>query len=123
MIYENGNLVDRIALGLASAASRTYTLEIDCVAGQFLSGESVSDIAVEARHGTGGGWTNIETTPIDMSTWAGSLETFQVRITADTITGDTTRMFTINVAGSIGSLVYTDDDDLLLNDDNDSIYS
>lgn len=120
MIYSDSIQTDELAVSLTSTLAKTFTIEIDCFDGQFLSGEAVADAAIEARHGTGGAYTNIETTPIDLSAYAGSLETFQVRMTAGTITSHLTRAFRLRVgppAETGDSLVFNDDEDLIYNDD------
>ena len=97
-IYDtDGHVIYSSALSLFSGNEATVTVQIDCVTGYSLYGEAVADIAVEARHGTSGGWTNIETTPLDLSAFDGSRETYQVRLTAATITAFTSRAFTLTV--------------------------
>jgi hypothetical protein len=86
MIRDTNGPLDTITLALESGQNRVYTITIDCFTGHELSGEVVGDIAVEARHGIVGAYTDIETTPIDLSPYNGSTETFQIRVTAGTIT-------------------------------------
>jgi hypothetical protein len=86
------------AFALRSGETATATIQIDCVTGWRLSGEVVAGVTIEARHGSAGGWTDIETTPIDLSTWNGSRETFEIRFTAGTITSFSRKSFTLTVS-------------------------
>jgi len=88
------------SIALESGENRIITFSIPCYDGRELSGEAVTGLTVEARHGTGGAWTNIETTPIDLSPYAGSTGTFQVRVTAGTITTHTIWAFKLFVGPS-----------------------
>jgi hypothetical protein len=83
---------------IASAGTKTFSRTIDCVDGYELTSETVADITVEARHSSGGAWTNIETGALDLSTWAGTTETFEIRLTAGTVTVKTIKHFNLIVA-------------------------
>lgn len=77
----------------------TFTIPIICTTGytlRVLQG-SVTNVAIEARHGVAGAFTNIETTELDLSPWDGSTENFQVRITVGTISAVTRIQFDLNV--------------------------
>jgi hypothetical protein len=50
-----------------------------------LRSETVSDLTVEARLSGTSTWINIETTPIDLTTWNGSRQNFEIRLTADNV--------------------------------------
>lgn len=126
MFKINGSQEDTLALALTSGANRVYTTTIDCYPGHQLSGEVVADVTVEARHGTIGAWTDIETTPIDLSPYSGTAQTFQFRITAGTITTHLIRTFRLRVGPPIvgsDTIVYNDDFDEVFNDDNDLVYT
>jgi hypothetical protein len=83
---------------IASAGTKTFNRTIECKSGYELTSETVSDITVEARHSSGGAWTNIETGALDLSTWAGSTETFEIRLTAGVVTVRTIHHFNLTVA-------------------------
>lgn len=92
------NYIDEsFSIVLYSGQTVTYTKQIQCYTGHTLSCEVVADLVVEARHGTSGAWTDIETTPIDLSTWNGSLETFQFRVTAGTVLQHFVRSFRFRI--------------------------
>jgi hypothetical protein len=93
----NSDVLLSANFAMRSGEVSTATIQIDCLDGYSLFGSAVADIAVEARHGTSGAWTNIETTPIDLSAYDGQLETFQVRFTAGTITARTARTVPLTV--------------------------
>lgn len=86
-----------VNFAMRSAEVVTASVLIDCVTGFSLFGQSVSDIAVEARQGVSGAFTNIETTPIDLGTWNGTRQLFHVRLTAGSIVAYTRRTFTLTV--------------------------
>jgi hypothetical protein len=97
MIYDtDGNRILSTALDVRSGEDEIITLKIDCLTGWQLSGEAVADVAVEARH-QGDAYVNIETTPISLTPWNGTLQTFEIRLTAGTITTALTRSFTLSV--------------------------
>lgn len=117
----NGDPITSIELTLETSTARIYTLEIDCYDGHTLSNEPVIGAVVEARHGTMGSWTLIEAEAIDLSPYAGNLETFQVRITAETDVK--TAAFRLRVGPSIAveSPLYNGSDEML-NDSNEIMY-
>lgn len=95
VVAESSALNDSFSIAIESGQSKIIPFNVQCFTGNELSGESVADLAVEARHGASGGWTNIETTPIDLSPYDGSTELFQVQITAGTVTTPFVRSFTL----------------------------
>lgn len=98
MIYSGGIMQDVVSLSLESTQNRVYTVTIDCFDGHELSlGTAVTDLTVEAKHSAAGSYTDIETTAIDLSTWAGTTQTFNIRLTAGTITSHLIRSFRIRV--------------------------
>src|SRR6478672_3851398 len=98
-IYDtDDNVIYSSEFALRSGEQATATIHIDCVSGFQLSGEAVADVTVEARHGSAGGYTDIETTPIDLGTWDGTSQTFEIRFTAGTITTPLTRAFQLRVS-------------------------
>ena len=98
MIYDTaGNEILSAAFSMSSADVKTATIQIDCTAGQYLRGEAVSGLTVEAKQEDAVSWTNIETTPIDLATWDGTTETFLVRFTAPSIAEYTRKTFRLSV--------------------------
>ena len=93
----DGNIISGAAFVVRSTENEIGTFEIDCAAGWSLYGTVTSEMVVEARHGSSGGWTDIETTPIDLTPWDGSTETFQFRVTAPTVTVASTIAYTLTV--------------------------
>jgi hypothetical protein len=92
----SSSLNDSFSGAFEPSEQRIYSILVQCFTGTQLSGNVVADFVVEARHGAGGGWTNIETTPIALDTWNGTTQTFQVRITAPSvITSHIVRSFTL----------------------------
>lgn len=128
MIYDTGGLVIySAAYSVASADSEIQTIQIDCEDGYELRGEPVATLALEARHGTSGPWISIENDSIDLSPWDGSRETFQIRLTAQTVFELTRRVFRLTVkrpdatevegVGNTYMYIYNDDADPVSNDD------
>ena len=118
MIYDTTAENDTVNLALESLASVIHTVQIDCFSGQSLyMSASVPDLTVEARHGTVGAWTNLETTAIDLTPYDGSRETFQIRITAPSAASHYTRAFPVYVGPPVTSFYLTNDaGDQLTND-------
>ena len=82
MIYRNGVQDDTVEItARASDSAFTDTIELDCTDGHTFSLESgaVTGCVVEFRHEDDVSWTNIETTPYDLSAFAGTRETFEIR--------------------------------------------
>ena len=120
MIYHNDIQTDTLAVGIAKSASKTFTIEIDCFDGHELSGEVVANAVIEARQGTSGGWTDIETVPIDLSAFAALAQpvTFQMRVTASTVALTTGFRLRVGPPAETGfTYVFNDDEDLIYNDD------
>ena len=88
MFFKDGSQIDQLAGTLqASGSAVVKEIEIRCYDGYELSCDSVSNMTVEAKHDLSGAYTNIETTPLDLSSFAGSDETFQLRFTPSATTG------------------------------------
>ena len=118
MIYHNDIQTDTLAVGIAKSASKTFTIEIDCFDGHELSGEVVANAVIEARQGTSGGWTDIETVPIDLSTFAALAQpvTFQMRVTASTVALTTGFRLRVGPPSSGEEFVLMGDGDFLSGD-------
>ena len=88
MFLNNGVQIDELFGQLTKSGSAVVKeVDIRCLDGYELSCDSVSNLTVEAKHDADVGYTNIETTPIDVSAFAGSDETFQLRFTPTSTTG------------------------------------
>lgn len=74
------------SLSFRSGDVVTCDFEVDCLDGYSLFGEALADVAVELKHVGDVSWTDIETTPYDVSAYDGSTENFQLRVTVGTIT-------------------------------------
>lgn len=101
MIYDtNDDPLLSASLGLTSAEAKTVEFKVDCVSGNSLSCGTVSGLVVEARHGTSGAWTDIESGSIDLTPWANTVQTFQVRVTAPSVTSRQRKVFTLAIGPS-----------------------
>lgn len=101
MIYDtSGTPVYSAAIALESNEEKTAEVDIDCLAGYSLSGTSVSGITVTAKHQDAVSWTNIETTPISLATWAGETERFLIKFSASTVSSPERLSFTLTVGPS-----------------------
>lgn len=126
MFFENGVQVDELAGTLIKNGSAIVVeREIRCFNGYELSCEVVGDMVVEAKHDLEGSYTNIETTPIDLSPFAGADETFQLRFTPGAVLG--VRAFKFRngptVVPTEYSIVYNDSDNEIYNDSEDLVYT
>ena len=72
--------------------------DITCFDGYEISLGSVSGLTVELKHDTDVSYTNIETTPYDVSAYAGTDQTFQFRFTPSSTTGVFSFRFTYQPA-------------------------
>lgn len=127
---DNHNL-DTIAVALNSTAQRTFTFQIDCFTGHFAyngvidadgiyrQADPIPDAVIEFRVGTIEAYTDIETTPYDLSAFNGERKTCQLRITAGTITAaHLVRSMQLMVGPEPVALTFLTNDggDLLTND-------
>ncbi len=76
----------------------TIVLTIRCRAGYELTSTAVTNVAVEGRVTGGGGFTNLETTPIDLTPYDGTDQDFDIKITSEAVTAARLRDFTLSVA-------------------------
>lgn len=77
----------------------TFTIPVECTTGytmRVLQG-SVADVLIEARHGSSGAFTNIETTELDLTPWDGTTQNFEIRITAGSVSVPTRVQFDVDV--------------------------
>lgn len=126
MFYQSNQQIDQLAGTLqASGSAVVVNVQIDCHDGYELSCDSVSNLTVEAKHSGDVGYTNIETTPIDLSSYAGSRETFNLRFTPSSTTGVYSFRFRSGpaVPPVEYTIVYNDDENEIYNDDEELIYA
>lgn len=98
MIYDlNDEPVYSASLALQSNDSQTAEIKVDCATGRYLRGTSATGVTVEAKHELAAGWTNIETTPIDLGSWDGSTEKFLVKFSTSTVSAYGRVQFTLSV--------------------------
>lgn len=101
MIYDlDNNPLSSFSMSIASGDDAVLQLQLDCLSGYEFFSLSVSNIAVEARKQGDVSWTNIETTPIDLSPYNGLREIFEVRLTADVVSAINRRSFALKVEQS-----------------------
>ena len=97
MIYD---LDDRRILSATVAVEQgqviTGSFKVDCNTGYELRGSAVADCVCEVKH-SAGAYVAIETTPIDLGAWDGSIETFTFRITAASSATDKLRHLPLEV--------------------------
>lgn len=74
-------------MALGSNQQVTIILEFECFSGYSLRCDPVADILVEARVVGDVSWIALESTPIDMTPHALTVQQFQVRLTTGTLTG------------------------------------
>lgn len=99
MFYDkDDNPINNFSFSVNSADEQIMTLQIDCASGKSLRSQTVSDLAVSARHGTSGSWTDLETTGLDLGAWNGSRETFQIRFVAAPVSSVNTKNFSLYVS-------------------------
>lgn len=78
---------------------QTFTIPVVCTDGytmRVLQG-SVANVTIQARHGSSGGFTDIETSELDLSPWDGTTENFEIKITSGTVSVPTRVQFDVNV--------------------------
>ena len=101
MIFDTDGLpAFSTTVGLGPNDQKTATIDIECKTGFSLKGTAVSGVTVEAKQEDAVSWTNIETTPIDLTTWAGTTERFLVRFTTASVTSFDRVTFTLTVEPS-----------------------
>jgi hypothetical protein len=88
MFLNNGVQIDELFGQLTKSGSAVVKeVQIRCLDGYELSCDSVSNLTVEAKHSASGAYTNIEVSAIDVSSFSGSDETFQLRFTPSSSVG------------------------------------
>lgn len=87
-----------MSLSLDAGGNSVFSLRIECRTSYFLKATVVADLAVEARPLGSATWIDIETTPIDLSAYNGTLQTFEFRLSADNVASITERDFILSVS-------------------------
>lgn len=84
MIYDlDDNPLSAFPLTIFSGETKTLTIRVECRTGYFLRSENVVGLTVEARRTGAEAWTNIETTPLDLSSFNGTRQNYEIRLIAD----------------------------------------
>lgn len=94
----DGNPLPSQSFSVYSEQTITFDVLIECRAGYELSGEAVGNVAVTGRADGIGGWTNLETSVIDLTPYAGTDHQFFIQVIAEEITARTTEQFRLQVA-------------------------
>src|SRR5690606_13858094 len=83
MIYGlDGNRTETSRFDASLNTAFTAKRKIECKTGYYLSCDAVANLTVEARkESVGGSWTDIETTPLDLSSVNGNLIVYEFRFT------------------------------------------
>lgn len=82
MIYDtDGNRKLSSSIPLYPSAVVTESVLIDCLTGYQIAGHTVSNVTIECKH-SAGAYVDIETTPISLTAWNGTQQTFTFRYTA-----------------------------------------
>lgn len=126
MFYKDGIQNDTLAANLVPGGPAVVDeWEIDCFDGQTLSCDSVANLTIEAKHDLSGAYTNIETTPIDLSSFAGNRETFQLRFTPSSTNGAFAFRFRVGpiIVVPVYSIVYNDSENEVYNDSENLVYT
>lgn len=92
----DGNPVSSFSTSMRTGDVAAYTLVLDCESGYEFFADAVTDLAVEAKRSADASWVDIETTPIDLTPWAGTQQPFDVRLTASG-SGSVRRAFALRV--------------------------
>ncbi len=125
----NGDRKGSGHISLRPNADGTIPFQIGCMAGTYLRGTAVDDVAVEARIVGDVSWINLETTPIDLTPYDDTFQDFELRFTdarGDTLRGR--RLFRLFIDSGDGltpgeGAVYNDSEDEIYNDTEDLVYA
>lgn len=99
MIYDiDNNPLPSYLMNLASSGIFQFSIRVNCRTGLHLRSESVSDLSVEGRKLGDSTWINLETTPIDLSADNETRQTYEIKLTAITVTSNVTESFRIYTA-------------------------
>lgn len=97
MIYDiNNNPLSSYLMNLAAFGVFQFFIRVNCRTGLYLRSEIVSDFVVEGRKQGDISWINLESTGIDLSADNGTRQTFEVRLTAESVSSRVTHSFKIH---------------------------
>lgn len=87
MFFEDldGNPVENFPMSATLNEVKTFQQQIECHNTYKLSCDAIVGPAVEAKHHSSGVYVNIETTPISLDPWDGTVQVFDFRITAPAV--------------------------------------
>lgn len=99
MLYDsNGGLLTAASISIDAGSQTVFQIKAECRSGYFLSATTVADLLVEARHLGDSVWIDIETLPLDLSVFDGTIQDFEIRLTAGNVSEITNRAFTLSVS-------------------------
>ena len=87
-----------VTASIQSNEEKVFDIYIDCKAGYYLRASVTADLQVLGKHDGHGGFTNIETTGIDLTPFDGDQELFKIKVVAGTITTFDKRAFRLIVS-------------------------
>lgn len=92
------NPITSTALTVAPGGNRTFSLLIDCRDGYELGAAAVNpDVTVSGKAEPGDAFSNLETSPIDLTGYAPARKTFYFKIEAAALADPAAEIITINV--------------------------
>ena len=99
MIYDiTDSALPSYLMNLAASGVSQFSIRVNCRAGIYLRSESVSDLTVEGRKLGDTSWIDLESTGIDLSSHAGTRQTYEIKLTAAAVTGRVAHTFKIFAA-------------------------
>lgn len=99
MLYDsNSQLLTAANLSIDANSVNTFQIKVECRNGYFLVASTVEDLVVRARPVGDASWIDIETTPIDLSFYDGTIQDFEVRLTGGNVSLMTNRSFILSVS-------------------------
>ena len=75
------NPTPSFAITLSAGVPYVFAIRIDCRSNLSLKSESVSDLLVEGRLLGDVSWTNLESSEIDLTAYAGTRRSFEIQLT------------------------------------------
>lgn len=97
MFDTDDNPITGFNFAIDSGAVITFQVRDNCQDGLRLYSETVGDLTVEGRIAGGGSFTDLEGSYIDLTPYAGTRQTFDIRITAGSVSTPTRRKFRLRV--------------------------
>lgn len=98
MIYDlDGNELYAAQLTMREQNSSVLHISIECRSGYKLKSETAANLGVEARRLGDSVWTNLESSEIDVSAYAGTRQTFEIKLTAGNETSIVRNAFSLKL--------------------------